>query len=213
MDRNYKLTDKTIINEYGIKLYQIECIKDFIHAKSGELGGYIQSCDNLSGDAWVKDNAQVWGNANISDNALISDNARILGDATIYDNAMIGGKSIIYGDVFIYGEAKVSGISIINGDIRIRNNAVIKNSNIYGNATIDYNALIEKTSDYMVIVNIGSRNDTTTVYKAIDGIRIRCGCFNGTLDEFNKKVIKTHGDNKYAKQYLAMIEMIKKIYQ
>lgn len=195
MDRNYKLTDKIIINEYGIKLYQIECIKDFIHAKSGELGGYIQSYDNIYGDAWVRDNSEVWG------------------DATIYGNAIIGGKSIIFGDVLIYGEAKVSGISIINGDIRIRNNAVIKNSNIYGNATIDYNALIENTSDYMVIVNIGSRNDTTTVYKAIDGIRIQCGCFNGTLDEFNKKVIKTHGDNKYAKQYLAMIEMINKIYQ
>ena len=30
-----------------------------------------------------------------------------------------------------------------------------------------------------------------------------CGCFLGTLEEFQAKVRKTHGENEHAKRYLA----------
>jgi len=39
-----------------------------------------------------------------------------------------------------------------------------------------------------------------------------CGCFKGTLDEFEAKVTKTHGDNQHAQDYRKWIEAIK-IYQ
>jgi hypothetical protein len=38
---------------------------------------------------------------------------------------------------------------------------------------------------------------------------VTCGCFNGTLDEFEKRVKETHDNSKYGREYLAMIEMIK----
>lgn len=36
-----------------------------------------------------------------------------------------------------------------------------------------------------------------------------CGCFEGNLDEFTKKVKITHGDSKYAKEYLTMVEVVR----
>ena len=62
----------------------------------------------------------------------------------------------------------------------------------------------------MVIGAIGSRNDFTTFYRGKDKqIMVKCGCFNGNIDEFIKKVQVTHGDNKYALVYRAAVEVAK----
>jgi hypothetical protein len=43
-----------------------------------------------------------------------------------------------------------------------------------------------------------------------DGVvRLTCGCFYGTIEEFEKTVAKTHDDNKYGREYKALIELIK----
>ena len=36
-----------------------------------------------------------------------------------------------------------------------------------------------------------------------------CGCFLGSLQAFEEKVKKTHGDNNHAKIYMATIELAK----
>ena len=57
---------------------------------------------------------------------------------------------------------------------------------------------------------LGSACRSTTFFKCKNGdIGVACGCFNGNLEEFAKKVKDTHGDSKYAKEYLAMIEVVK----
>jgi hypothetical protein len=38
---------------------------------------------------------------------------------------------------------------------------------------------------------------------------ISCGCFFGTLEEFAERVERTHGDNRYGREYRAIIEVIK----
>ena len=53
MERYFKLTEETIVNEAGRKLRQIECIRDFKFAHAGELGGFIEKEENLGGEAWV----------------------------------------------------------------------------------------------------------------------------------------------------------------
>jgi hypothetical protein len=59
---------------------------------------------------------------------------------------------------------------------------------------------------------IGSRNSQTTFYFTDCHAMVVCGCFKGTLDEFEAKVTKTHGDNQHAQDYRKWIEAIK-IYQ
>jgi hypothetical protein len=56
---------------------------------------------------------------------------------------------------------------------------------------------------------IGSRDGYTTIYHTDKGVFVSCGCFRGTLDEFDKKVEETHGENKHAIDYKALIEFAK----
>ena len=72
--KNYKIRKDLSITVNGHTLSRIEAIKDIaIHNVSkGELGGYIETEDNLSGNAWVYGNAMVYGNAWVYGNARVS---------------------------------------------------------------------------------------------------------------------------------------------
>lgn len=97
------------------------------------------------------------------------------------------------GDAWVYGNAEVYGDAWVYGDARV-----------YGNAEVSEIGAI------FWIGAIGSRNDTATFFRCRDGsIKVVCGCFFGNLDEFAKKVRKTHGDNDHAKVYMLAIEMAK----
>ena len=39
-------------------------------------------------------------------------------------------------------------------------------------------------------------------------IRVVCGCFYGTIDEFKSKVRETHKDTKIAKEYLMIADLM-----
>ena len=58
------------------------------------------------------------------------------------------------------------------------------------------------------ISRIGSRKDITT-FNADKNI-VWCGCYKGTLEEFESKVKETHKDNEqYLREYLGAIEYFK----
>ena len=72
------------------------------------------------------------------------------------------------------------------------------------------NAQVSGNADYMCIRGVGSAYRNTTFFKAKDGtVLVNCGCFSGTLAEFEAKVRETHEDSKYAREYLAAIECVK----
>lgn len=62
--KKYELTDE-FITLLGKKLYRIKALIAFGDVDAGDIGGYIESEDNLSheGDAKVYGDAQVFGNA------------------------------------------------------------------------------------------------------------------------------------------------------
>jgi hypothetical protein len=99
----YELTEK--ING----LYRIRALKDFSNVKAGYFGGFVASERNLSqtGDAWVYDNAQVYGYAVVHDNAKVYHGARVSDNAQLFDNAQVYGDAIVYGNVRVYGDAWV----------------------------------------------------------------------------------------------------------
>ena len=103
------------------------------------------------------------------------------------------------------GNAWVSGNAEVSGDARVYGNA-----RVYGDASVYGNAEVSEIGAIFWIGAIGSRNDTATFFRCRDGsIKVVCGCFFGNLDEFAKKVRKTHGDNDHAKVYMLAIEMAK----
>ena len=70
-------------------------------------------------------------------------------------------------------------------------------------------ALLSSTDIY-AIQNIGTRHDTTFYHVSTD--LILCGCFSGTLEEFETKVKKTHSAGSVAlAQYTAAIAFFRAI--
>ena len=180
--KKYELTTNTKMC-FGRKLYQIKALKDFGDVKAGDLGGYIEKEENLShdGNAWVFDNSCVLCNAYVFDNARVYDNA------LIYDNAWISGNAWVSDDALVSGNARISG-----------------------NAWVSDDALVSGDADYICFKGFGSVNRNTTMFKTKNGdIYVCCGCFKGSLKEFEEMVKETHGNTKYAKEYLACIEVAK----
>lgn len=56
----------------------------------------------------------------------------------------------------------------------------------------------------------GSVGRTTYFFHIVDDtIRVRCGCFAGTIDEWENRVKKTHGVTPYAQAYLLIGAAVK----
>jgi hypothetical protein len=59
---------------------------------------------------------------------------------------------------------------------------------------------------------IGSRNEQTRTYWSNDLVQVVCGCFVGSLEEFNSRVESHHSeDSEYRKQYKEYIKIVKTI--
>lgn len=101
-ERKYILTDETMQHN-GRTLYRIKAAKDFGHIKKDELGGWVESEDNLSqkGECWIYNNAKVF------DKAKIYGNAEVWGDSVVHENAKVYGKAGVYGFADICGDAEI----------------------------------------------------------------------------------------------------------
>lgn len=85
-----------------------------------------------------------------------------------------------------------------------------KNLTQMGDAWVSGNARVSGNASIIWIGNIGSRADTTTFFACRDGkIGVKCGCFSGDIQQFEKAVRDTHGDSQYGKEYMAAIALAK----
>ena len=83
------------------------------------------------------------------------------------------------------------------------------NAWVYGNAWVYDNARVYDNADYAVVTGFGRYFRATTFFRCKDKIiRVQCGCFYGDLAQFREIVKKTHGDSKYAKEYLAIADLM-----
>ena len=210
--KKYELTDETI-EVYGTALHRIKALKDFGNVKKGELGGYVESEHNLSqeGNCWVCGNAEVYDNAEVCGNAEVYDNALVYGNAEVYDNALVYGNAKVYDNALVYGNAKVYSNAKVYGNALVCGNAkVYSNALVCGNAKVCGNAEVCGNADYITIKGLGSVCRNTTIFRTKGkNIAVKCGCFYGTLAEFVDKVKETHGNSKFAKEYLALIDLVK----
>ena len=101
--------------------------------------------------------------------------------------------------------ANLTGANLTFADLTF---ADLRGANLTG--AIRYEG--EAIERFTCIDNIGSRNDTLTVFKCTSGIFIETGCFVGTLTQFECAVLDTHGDNVHGKAYTAAIKFIKALF-
>lgn len=224
--KKYELLEDDNFTILARKVYRIRALKDFGYVNKGQKGGYVESEKNLSHDGlcWVRDNAivcnhaQVIGDAEVCknaflsgrvivrDNATVSDYGRVMGTAVVCDRSKVLDHASVYGNNILRDDSIIQGYATIGG------NAVIEsNANVCGDAFILGDALIRSIFDYATISGFGHKGRCTTFFRLSNGdIAVKCGCFYGTLGEFRKKVIETHGNTKYAEEYLMIADLMKK---
>lgn len=116
-----------------IKLYRIQALKTFtkpggynpvVHV--GELGGYVESEDNLSqeGSCWLFDKAKV------------KDGGKVIEDAIVYDKCLVSKNSIVRGSSVVGGHCFVTNQSVII-DSRLEGNVIVN-----GHSTIHSGAYL-----------------------------------------------------------------------
>ena len=208
--KKFEFTGETKTTVNGIVLHRIKALVRIDLGYStiievGDLGGWLEKEDNLSnlGNAWVFGDAEVFGDAKIYGDALIS------GYSRVFDNARVFGNARVYNYAWVFGDAQVSGYTWIYGDAQVSGDAeVLGDAKIYGDSKVSGDACIDKCSHILNIGPIGSRNEFTTFFRTKDRkVKVSCGCFLGTIDEFLEKVEQTHGDSKHAIVYRAAADI------
>lgn len=83
------------------------------------------------------------------------------------------------------------------------------NAWVRDDASVSGNAWVSDNADFAVVTGFGRYFRSTTFFRCKDKIlRVHCGCFYGDLAQFREIVKKTHGDSKYAKEYLAIADLM-----
>ena len=153
---HYEFTGETK-EVFGVTLHRIRATRDLPNfgVRTGAVGGWIEHTGNLAGNAWVADEAKVFGNAKVYENALVSDNARVFGDAEVHGSARVYGDSQVYRYALVYGNARVYGNAEVCDTAKVYGNAqvfgytcvcsyaqVFGNAKVYGEAQVFGNAWV-----------------------------------------------------------------------
>lgn len=144
MSNKYKLTNETIVFE-GRLLHRIQAVKAFRNIEKGELGGYVESEDNLSQDglAWIDSNAKVYDKARVFNNAQVVDDAQVYDTAVIGDNARVSGESVVRRNARVFGSTIVGENAEISGEAKVYGQAIIRHrAHVYGDAEVYENAKV-----------------------------------------------------------------------
>lgn len=236
----YKLCRNDTIVIDNNTLYRIQALKSFGDVAEGEIGGYVQSYDNLSykNNCWIYDNAKVYENAKVRSNAMITNNAIVKGNAVIYDNAkicdnvividdaIVGDNASIYDNVKIYGKTKIYGNAHIMNNVVIMHNAIVKdnayimdnvvisnNTKIMGNTCLCGDLRIEYTNEILVLGPIGPKDDILTFINTKDSIQVVCNTnYSTDLDTFEKNVINKYQSTIYNNNYIDTINYVKQYF-
>ena len=181
MEKKYELIVSGI-KHGGRTLYSVRALKDFADVYAGEIGGLVESEDNLSqeGDCWIYA-GMVWGEARIYDDAKvhdcqISDNAQVYGDALVVKSFVSGKAKVFGGKVFcatvegnaeVFDKAEVHGVDSFEKETRISGDA-----QVYGCATIEPFSQISGKAvvhgDARVFAKIGGRAEISGNARVMD---------------------------------------------
>ena len=205
MDNKYELIPSDIEG-----LFRIKALKDFNDVKKGDIGGYIQSENNLSqlDDCWIYDNAIVRDNAKVCHNAQIYDEVIVMGNAEVCDNVQIYDNAFVSGNAQIYDNAIVMGKAIVCDNARVRNNAqVCDNAIVRGNAIICGDAIISSDKDYIVFKNWWSSGRYFTWTRSNNMWKV--GCFYGTGEELIAKAYKDSEES--GREYECIVKYVERI--
>lgn len=148
-NQKYEITE--IAHEKYPFLHRIRALRDIgSEVKTGTLGGFVESEDNLSfrpgDDAWLFDDAIACGHAYVSRGTLLAGHARAEDDAyirgaTLTNHARASGFAVIVYNQDTGGVPMLSGQSAVygrvSGDVRLTGSALVISGEEIQNDTPD----------------------------------------------------------------------------
>lgn len=216
----------------------IKALRDFGNVKKGDLGGFIESKNNLSqeGNAWAYDNACIYENATLNDNATAHDNVTMHGNAKAYDNIQLYDNTDVSEDAIIVENARLYDNTQVYGCAHIGGNAVLlDNVHVYGNVSVSglceiaddaelygttcimtdgvyigADALLYKDTDYMFIMGLTDIDMLTCFFCDDNTVKLRYNNAFYTTKQFSNMLNDKHNDIPCKDEYLAMLDMIEK---
>lgn len=228
--KKYKLTNiKTHFNNRT--LYRIQALKSFNDVKEGDLGGFVESEENLSQDdfCWVYNDAKVFDDARvrydaqihnnaivfdqavISDRAIISDGACVFNTAIVNEYAQIKGRALVFGNANVYGHAVVDTYAIISDSALVYDHThVTDRAHVNGPARISGNAVISNHDDYIIFQNTWSNQRPSLFFTYTkSNNKWRVGDFYGTGAELIEHAKQLN--SKSSKYYQLYVELVEKL--
>ena len=170
--KKYELTNKTL-RWNGHVLHRIRALKNFGHyyenmVKAGDLGGWIESEDNLSHgrDCWVYNNAKVYGNAKVYHDAIVENTAEV------YENAEVCHLAVVRDRARVHGDARLSARAEVFGDADISGNAMLDRGEICGDVSSSkYNPERKKDSEQRVHKSAIQTYDDKTMARCMEYVK------------------------------------------
>ena len=89
----------------------------------------------------------------------------------------------------------------------VDNRASLNGASLNGAKLADDLTLVGERPVFM-LGPIGSRSDTFVGYVTNHGLRVRAGCFFGTVADFTAALEAEHGSNAFAREYLRALELL-----
>ena len=129
-----------------IKVYRIRALRAFADVKIGDLGGFVETKQNLSnmGNAWV------CGDARVCNNARVYGNAKVYGNAWVRDNAKVYGNAEVCGDAKVCDNANIFWCSSIGSRhatttmFRNKDNGITVTCGCFMGTLEEFAAIVEK---------------------------------------------------------------------
>ena len=228
-NKKYELTDITM-KFGGRTLYRIKALKDFSDVKAGDLGGWIQSEENLSqeGNCWIHDEAMCMDRARVCDNCIMRDfstmfdNSRMHDNAVMVDDTMAFNYSTMWDNSIMFGNSKRFENSVMRGDSKMHDCSTINghsemlgDSELYGDSKLKeeeklFGKLVSEVDKFIDINNSKGRMVTGVLKNG--KILYNVGCKDEITKEiFISRIYNEDGgieEHPYRKEYLKIIDMI-----
>ena len=193
------------MHHFGHRLRRIRALVDLPdrRVKKGETGGWVSDSAEISGLAWVYDEARVYGSARVSGSAGITSSARIYGSAQVSDSAKVVGSARVYGRSLVYGWARIVDEARVAGSAEVFDLAwvcdgarVCGEARVYGSAwvaglaEVSGGARVKVKSHVMTLTSIGSKDSTVNLVRTEKGHYLQVGCWEGTVQTLMEEVYK-----------------------
>lgn len=191
-----------------MKVYTIKDLESFERDENGYLicpsGDYTQirvfgaNCI-FSANSVFGDNCGFGERSKFGERCRFGDDCGF-GECCTFGRRCSFSKNCSFGEWCSFGECSSFGKNCTFGErCNLENNLKFEN-------------IKDKVERVLKIDRIGSRKGCTYFFKTLNEIYVRCGCFFGTIAEFENKVNKTHKYNEqYQKEYIGAINYAKAI--